>query len=539
MRFNALTLSVSAIALWAHSPVTVIATPTPTPTPAPNVTLPVTSGLVARYNANYSTVTQANSRVTSVTDLSGNGYALGDEASSSGPQLATYASGLKALRFNQDGFLSNSSTPSLAPLASSVIMVVRDHNTRATNKAYFSCGTRSGTPGSKLAYLTNGTNGAAPYVGRVTTSSDTATKPYLALGSQLQVAGWRNGNIGTPVATGTNTLGQRCGVNRKAITVANQNATAPPGIEMGRHSGTVTAAVNITNNSPAQGDWLTADVVECIVYNRALTDAEFDSVMAAIADGYAIPEVTDQLALEGDSRMCSVPPTLPAENPSMVMTEPGAPYALPKTVRVVNYAIGGATTIYGSGQSSLKGRLDYTTSNPLTAGLSCLIPGGQNRILVMAGHNDLSQSALSAVTDKPTAIYGNINTLIYNASAPSYLTLGWDVTLIVEMHNNNGSYINGGGGFTSYRTLQRSQVGGKNLLTDNNAGAGQTYDGKLRILDMPLMRSGGASVFERQADTQNHINYQSDSLHETPVGMNKLTTGGDTPQYGLRAVWPV
>ncbi|UYY77811.1 fibronectin type III domain-containing protein [Sphingomonas sp. R1] len=514
--------------------------------PAPNVTLPVTSGLVARYNANYSTISQANGRVTSVSDLSGNGYTAGDNNEGLGPQLVTYASGLKALRFNQDSFLSNPSTPSMGPLASTIIMVVRDHNTRATNKTYLSCGTRAGTPGSKLAYLTNGTNGAAPYVGRASTSADTAVKPWLAAGCQLQVMGWRNGATGTPGTATTNTVGQRCAINRKSLNVTNQNATASAGFELGRNSATTTTSSTLAVQNVANGDWLTADIVEVIIFGRALTDAEFDNVMAAIADGYAIPDVTDQFVLDGDSRICSVLPTLPAENPAMVMTEPGAAYALPKTVRMINYAIGGATTIYGgspvtaygSGQSSLYGRLKYTADFPLLAGLSCLIPGGQNRIAIMAGHNDLSQTPLAGVTDKPAQIYVNLNSCIYNTSAPSYLTIGWDVTLVVEMHNNVDNYINGGGGYTSYRALQRSQIGGKNLLTDNNAGPGQTYDGKLRILDMPLMRSGGASVFETQADTANTGNYQNDRLHETAAGMFKFATGGDTPQYGLRAVWP-
>lgn len=528
MRLSTLNMSLAATIMRATMGAAALAIPV-----APNIALPVTDGLLARWNANFSTVSVSGGRINAVSDLTGNGYPLGDEATGLGPRLTTYPNGLKAFRFNQDSFLS-ADTPTLGPLASTVIAIIRDHNTRANNKTIVSAGKRSTTGGGKLAYTTAGVNGAAPYVGRAGTSSDTVVKPYLALGCQMQVAGWRNGAIGTPGTAASNTVGQRCAVNQKSLNVANQNAASAAGLEVGRNSATTTSSSTVGAQNVANGDWYTGDIIELIVYSRPLRDDEFDLVMRALSEAYRIPEIKGQFALEGDSRICSVLPTLPAENPGMWMTDPGSPYALPKDVRVINYAVGGSTTIYAP-NGPLRGRLDIGGA---TSGFQCLIPGGRNLLALMVGHNDLSQSAVIATADNPLTIYQNVNSLIHNASANSYLTLGWEVVLIVEIHNNNERYINGGNGWTGYRALQRSQVAGYNLLTDNNAGPGQTYEGKLRNLDVPLMTVGGQTVFATGPDTLNTNYYLPDRLHQAAEGMRVFVTGGDTPQHGLRSVWP-
>ncbi|UYY79017.1 hypothetical protein [Sphingomonas sp. R1] len=492
----------------------------------PRFRLPVEKGLIARWSANQSTIDAPGGRVRSISDLSQRQCTASDEGSGLGPQLVRYANGMQALRFNQDAFLS-ANTPPLDPLASTIIIVLRDHSTRATNKTIVSSGKRSTTGGAKLAFLSNAVAGEAPFVGRAGGSPDPMVRPHLLLGCQLQVAGWRNGALGDPRAGRDQGIGQRCGVNRKAATVANRRGAVVAGLEIGRDSAAVTPPSTPTAPQIGSGSWYSGDILDVIVYDRALKDAEFDAVMAAAADAYRIPEVTDQFVLEGDSRICGIPPTSTCDNPGMMLTEPGAPHALPPSVRMINYAVGGSSTV------ALRARLNLT---PATAGLCQRIPGGINRLAFMCGHNDLSRPEIRPLADRSQAVYRDLVQVISGHGQPSYISLGWEVTLLVEMHDNIEPFINGGSGYTSYRALQRS-LAGNDLLNDTQTGPGQQYANMLHILDIPRIRRAGRTVFDTRADTANPLFYRPDRLHETPEGMMVLVTGGDTPQFGLRSVW--
>lgn len=497
------------------------------PNPFPALPASVTVGPIARWNPNVSEPTVVGGRVTSINDLSGNGYTATDEGQGIGPYLAVYANGWKALRFDQDSFLS-ANTPVITPTNSTIFAVIRDSHMRQPSKTIVSSGRRStGGGGGRLAYTSGTLNGDGSWMGRAHTSSD-PLKPYLMLGSQLQVACWANGAIATPANTDSNINGQTIAINNKIITVANQNAAGAAGIEIGRNANTTT--VNGIVGSAANGDWYTGDILELWAFGYRMTNKQVADMQAMLTTNWSTPEITGQLALEGDSRFATVRPSAaPSENPAMWLTEPGHPQALPKTVRVLNYAVG------GSNSTTLRGRLDRVRDAPTLSGLNQLIPGGENRLILMAGHND---RAIIASGDKSLQTYINMNTVIHHATEHSYLTLGWDVTLVVEMHNNDDQFINGGGGWLGYRNLQRSLAAGYNLLNDNNAGSGQTYAGKLRILDMPLMTKGGQTIFGTAADTANTTYYSTDRLHPVLAGFRELVRGGDTPQYGLRSIWP-
>lgn len=488
--------------------------------------LPVEKGLIARWSANQSIVVAREGRVRSISDVSEKGFVASDEGSGLGPHLVRYPNGMQALRFNQDAFLS-ANTPPLDPIASTVIVVLRDHNTRATHKTIVSSGKRSVAGGAKLAFLSNAVAGEAPFVGRAGTCTDPMLRPHLLLGCQLQVAGWRNGPLGNPRAGRDSTTGQRCGVNRKAATVPNRRGALVAGLEIGRDSAVATPPSIPTLPQISSGSWYSGDILDVIVYDRALKDVEFDAVMAAVADAYRIPEITDQFVLEGDSRICGVPPTSTCDNPGMMLTEPGAPHALPASVRMINYAAGGSSTV------TLRARLSLP---PVTAGLCQRIPGGINRLAFMCGHNDLSRPDIRPLTDRSSAIYRDLVRVISDDRQPSYTSLGWEVTLLVEMHDNIEPFINGGNGYTSYRALQRS-LAGNDLAKDTQTARGQKYESMLRVLDIARIRRTGRTVFDTRADTANPLFYRPDRLHETPDGMKLLVTGGDTPQFGLRSVW--
>lgn len=481
----------------------------------PNVTLPVTSGLTARWAANYSSVTtDANGRVTAITDLSGNNYTATDEDSGIGPKLVTYANGAKAVRHEYDSFLSALTPDGMGPRNSTVIIVGRHHSTRALTCTFLSFGRNSASPTNTLrgAFTSNTASGIAPWVGAAQNGTDAAIKKYLIAGSQLQVLGWANGSGAT---AGVANAGQRCGVNRKALNVAQQAVSATSaGLEIGRN------AFSPGSAAEGNGSWATFDWYEVIVYNRRLTDAEFDSVMAALADAYTIPESTDQVIHEGDSRTIGVvasgnPGVRSGSNVAMVLTEPGASWQVPKTTRVINMALGGSTS--NRGAASLRARLNTSST---TSALAQLLPG-YNRVSVMIGHNDLSNGASGAAD-----VYAGINDVI-SVTTPSYLSLGWEVWFAHEMHDNIDSYIQ------SIRALTRNAA----FLTDNQAGAGQTYDGKLKLIDVPLATSGGQTAFNTAADTAKSAFWQSDRLHPNVAGTVIYATGGDTPQYGLRAMY--
>ncbi len=488
--------------------------------------LPVQKGLLARWSANQSVVDAKDGRVLSIGDLAGRGFVASDEGTGLGPQLVRYPNGMQALRFNQDAFLA-ADTPPLDPVASTIIVVLRDHSTRAVQKTILSSGKRSTAGGAKLAFLSNAVAGEAPFVGRAGNCTDPTLRPHLVVGCQLQVAGWRNGALGEPHGGNDRTTGQRCGLNRKAATIPNRRGPVARGLEIGRDSAVATPPSTPAAPQIASGSWYSGDILELIVYDRALKDSEFDSVMAAVADAYGIPEITDQFVLEGDSRICGVPPTSTCDNPGMMLTEPGAPHALPRSVRMINYAVGGSSTVM------LRNRLNLA---PATAGLCQRIPGGINRLAFLCGHNDLSRPDIRPLADRSVAVYRDVTRVISNESLPSYTSLGWEVTLLVEMHDNNEFFINGGKGYTSYRALQRS-LAGNDLFRDTQTAPGQKYAGMLRVLDIARIQHANQTVFDTRADTANSVFYRPDRLHQTPDGMKMLVSGGDTPAFGLRAVW--
>lgn len=511
------------------TPVTIAAAATPDPVGNPSLPSSITVGPVARWNPNVGAATVVNNRITSIPDLSGNGYTATDEGSGSGPGLVTYANGWKAMQFDQDGFLS-ANTPSISPVNSTVFIVMRDTNARANSKTLISVGKRSTTGGGKIAYTTATLNGDAPWPGRSYLSTD-AAKPYMPLGTQLQVACWGNGAVATPSNADNNVNGQTLAVNNKMVTVTAQNSAAAAGIELGRNAASTSALANGAGGSAANGDWYTGHMLDVWVFGYRMTNKQIADMQAMLTQNWSIPEITDQFVLEGDSRMCTVQPgAYPSANPGMWLTEPGHPQALPKTVRVINYAVG------GSNSTTIRSRLDRVTNAPTQSGLNVFIPGGQNRLAIMAGHNDQS---IIASGDKSEQAYKNMNTVLYNASLPSFLTLGWEVTLVVEMHNNADQFINGGGGWLGYRNLQRSLAPGYNLLTDNQAGSGQPYAGKLKILELPLMTKNGQTVFAAAADTLNTAYYHTDRLHPVLGGYKAFARGEDTPQFSLRSVWPI
>ena len=82
---------------------------------------------------------------------------------------------------------------------------------------------------------------------------------------------------------------------------------------------------------------------------------------------------------------------------------------------------------------------------------------------------------------------------------------------------------------------QRVGIRAASYLTDCLAGAGQTYDGKLRRLELALVSMGGFKPFDQPGDLPSFY-YGSDSTHPTQLGVQLYASGGDTPGKGWGAV---
>lgn len=521
MRRVVVPVSVAAIAVaqGVGAAVSASVIPTPTPTPvAPIITFAsvVQDSMIANWDANHSTITQANGRVTSVSDLK-NGYTMGDEGQGLGPQLMTYANGWKALRFNNDSFLSAPTVPALSTINNTVIMVLRQHTTFRGSQSFLSAGTRSVTGAQSpfqtvLAYTTALSTSQGAFVGRVTNEAESAARRYLQLGAQLQVAGWRNGPTGTPVASGTSVIGQRCGVNRKAITTSNINVAAVAGMELGRNAGG-------TQGPNINGTWACADIIACWVFDRPLTNDEFDAAMALVADSYDIPEVVDQVVYGIDSRTAGGGAgNHLSDCPAVVLTEPGAPYSFPKTVRAINAAVWGARWTVGG--NSLEGQLNSPAAKD---NLFYQLLPGRNVACMMGGIND---NASISSGDGAAQVYARQVSQI-----PRLLEIGWEVKFFTEPHSGNINYAEGNvaAGQSSKWALDMSDQ----LFVDCNAGPGQTYEGKMRRGALHQIMLDGVPIFGTYAGTTSqYYNPGGDRIHQSTIGMFYMATGGDTPQNG-------
>jgi hypothetical protein len=456
-----------------------------------------------RFHPQYSNVTLGgDGRVLSISDLMG--LANATAGAGQGPTLGIDAYGRKYLDFNPipegTGTFWLTIATALASLSSrsTTVFAVGRFFSHPVG-SILSMGINGSSPpsmGGSLAQITGLGNGNQnrPYI-----AGQTAGSSSTRIGTQLQVVGWS----GRSLAQG----GVRVFLNRNArspTTPAELAAFTTNGAEIGRDA-----------NSPA-GSYLNAHIYELIIYQGFDPDnATVDAIATALADGRAIPNLTHDVVVEGDSISAGVND----RGISRWLSEPGMSYAVPATTRVNMSARSGSGFTKTTTQ-------DPTYRRDLAGGslaAQFFLSGDVPELTIQIGRNDITSDATA------DAAYNELVAYLYTTTT-GVLQRGFKV--VVGANIAEGSTL----GITSSVLRLRNKILASQFLTDVHANTGQTYEGKVKIANLAAITSGvKGTVFSDLTDTTDTDIYQADGLHPTIVGELLEVSGGDTPQYGYRS----
>lgn len=453
--------------------------------------LPVTPA--ARWHPGFSTVTESAGRVVSASDLQGLA-GLTEGGPGLGPRALTDAQGRRFWRFEGAQFLNVAGTlAGLSNRAVAVFMVGRAHRAAALNPMFslgnVAAGTTVNTAGPSLDAAT--LSSSAPFLRSHARagSLDAANGMWMVPGSQMQVLG--------AVSRTTANGGTRLWLNGR-FADAGQNtvlASSATGAEIGRHA----------FNPGASGNWGQFDLYEMIVYSTGLTNAEGQAVADALVAAYAIPAVTNQLVLEGDSITQGTGLVIGGASGGMVLSEPGAG-RLPAGWRVVNMGTAGATVA------------TLTTRRDAANGWASMTLPGQNVVAFEIGRNDFGTAA---------AHYANVTAWL-NTATTGVLQRGWTVRQMANIASSSVLQPQ----IEAYRALIRNAQ----YLTDTQTNAGGAFAGRLSVVSTDLIEDGpGNPVFLTSTDAADTTYYVGDNTHPTVLGALLRITGGSTPAYAVAA----
>ncbi len=439
----------------------------------------------------------------SVADI--RGLANATNAAGSGPIVMTDARGRRFLRFdspvsadgpNGPNFLQVGTAFVASQRAISVFMIGRHH--RGVTTSFFSLGLNGATPPNTSGAILNtsvSNTGQSPFLrgsSRAANAPVAGNAARILTGAQLHLMGVASRS--TAVA-GPNT-GQLLFINNDYVQVDRApTALSGSGAEIGRYA-----------FAPGATDFF--DLYEMAVFTGELTDAQAQAVAARLVANWQIPTIADQLVLEGDSITQGVftgpagSGVIAGENLAMQLTRPGAEL-IPASTRVINQGVSGNRV------SNLVTRRD-------AGGVFSFPVAGRNIVAVQIGRNDLPSTTGAAT-------YSQIVALI-NTATTGYLQRGWEVAQAVNIAVSS-SLVTAN---TDLRTLLRAGT----FLTDCNAGPAQSYAGRLRLVDLPLITVGNDTKFDTLADANDTAWFQGDATHPTRAATAALASGGDTPANG-------
>lgn len=440
-------------------------------------TLP-SANLVARWFPHFSTVAESGGKVTQINDLVASNHAT--NATADGPTLETDARGTKFLRFDGSAWLEILGL-ALASRDCTVWLVGRQHRAQG-GAAIFSL---KGGAVSAAQTILSAQAVSANQAPRVRCHSHAATDPQHVIGSQLQVIG--------AVSRSTAAGGIRTYHNNTEATSTAQSSSAQTGAncEIGRNAFSPGAA----------GTWNLFDLYEMVVYSAAQSNADADATAAALVAAWQIPEVTKSLVLEGDSITQGTGTVASGDTLGMLLSNPGGNLAMPAGWRVVNAGVSGNQT------SNLVTRRD--TANSVH---QLLLSGVDNYLVTQIGRNDIGAGALTGAQT-----YANIVALL-NTASTGYLQRGY--TRCLQCVN-----IAVASGLATQNDNLRALLRDINTFrNDTLTNSGQAFEGKLSIVDLPLVTVSGDTIFNSVADSSDTNWYQGDATHPNTAGVVQMAT---------------
>jgi hypothetical protein len=431
------------------------ATPTPTPTTPPQGN--VGTGLAAtsfpvppatyHYHPTTSVVTQASSAVTGISDLRGKAPL----SSTNGPVLATDALGRRYLRWSgsTSQFLQNiADLTGQDPHNMTVFAVVRNFQLGSSYRsAILSVGTNGNSPAShafaQLGFSATGSSAArtAPFLSGMANTIGTqapASRNKLIAAAGLQVVG-----ISTATADGVGgsatsvTVRHYCMDQVEALTASIARQTGKVGIDVGRRAS--------GNPGTSTADAFNGDLYELVgwtegQFNVGNYAAASDAIRDALMSNWGLMGYTKSVVLEGDSRT----EQQAGDNFASMLTDPGGPYALPASVRVVNAGVGGTGLIRAAGDGA----------SPMGVMAPGSMLGGGNDIVVdFQSFNDVYGASGSLWPSHLSATYSDSRAQeIYNTTALDGTFTAWiygvsgiEVTAVSSGYIAVGQVITGPG----------------------------------------------------------------------------------------------
>ncbi len=456
--------------------------PPPPPPPVGPPALPFAP--TTRWHPAHSNVITAQGRVVSAIDMQGQAN-VSEGAPGIGPKAMTDGLGQPFWRFEGAEFLNVAASLISDSRDITVLMVGRVPRHPASNNRYLSLGNRA--QGSHVNTL-GGPLGSRIYArsaghlqsfGKIGYTAPVNAE-WMVPGAQMQVIG-----------AASSASGIRLMLNERFADVAvAYNRTGISGAEIGRYAW-----------SPRRsGKWGIFDLYEMVVYAPGLSNADAQSVSAALMQQHNIAPVTNQLVLEGDSIMQGTGEVTPHLSAAAILTEPGSG-RIPAGWRVINKGASGNRVA----DLVLKRDANHSWSDQT-------LPG-RNVMAFEIGRNDWSSF---------TAAEHYANVVAYlDTPASGVLQKGWEVRAMANIATAPGLMPQ----TTAYRTALRDPQ----FLAD----VGST--GQVSIISTDLIEHAGQTRFETSAQAADIAYYAGDSTHPSLLGAEVRLTGGDTPQYGVTA----
>lgn len=486
------------------------------------------------YHPNSQTASLSSGRVTSCPDRMG----VAALAATLGPYELTDALGRKFWRFTGAEFATIANTlTGLSARALGVFMVVRMHKHKGavnffsprysaytddtTNTAY--------SGGSSLRGVVLSSSAPFLYGAGISSLTDAVNGYKMLPGTQMAVVG---------IASRTTANGgQRVYCNNDVASIAQSGVTSAACV------GGVIAGVPAASNAvTASGNWF--DLYEFGLWSASLTNAQADAIAAAMVANYAIPAITSQLVLDGDSITDGIPTTLAtiptsADNIGMQLTAPGAAL-VDLSRRVINIGASG-------NQTSNLATKKNATGSVFRAGLFAGGPAA-NVVALQIGRNDVAQTGGQKNSGM---LYADVVALLNNATGGNegYLQLGFSVKIVANIAGPASS-VTTNVSPAGEDTLQKRIEGYRALIMDGSllpttalksdtlSGAGQTFDGLVGILPLSEVTVAADTKFKTAADALDSASgyYDSDQTHLRVEGISLMASGGDTPTYGYGAL---
>lgn len=501
--------------------------------PVPGTSATIFPGVqpAVQYHPNSQSPTLSGDRVTACPDLRAlaafSGLAAG--GGTIGPKQMMDALGRKIWRFQgaQAGSVAATLT-GISMRANGVFFVGRVHKHRATvnfaNARYLSYTDDSNNTtatGAQALLQARVVSSGAPSINQLI-GSDATNGWKVVPGCQLHMSGF----VSRTTALG----GQRGYMNLETAVNATQVSATTTGM-----SGLVIGGVPGASNA-ITADSYQFDLYEFAFFNQSLTNAEADAIAAAMVANWAIPALTRQIILLGDSITDAITTALPvspdsAGNVGVMLCDPGAEL-VSTDCRVVNLGTSGHQI------SNLQTQKNAAQSIFGPVGTSGLYPGGpaNNLAAIQIGRNDMGAVGnLSAA-----AHYANYVSLLNSATfgQEGLLQRGAKAVAVSNIATSNPTAQ---ARIETFRDLimdSGTRLVTAQFMADTLTGPGQTYDGLLSVLPVSEITVASDTKFKTVADAADTASgyYDSDGTHLVLAGQSLQATGGDTPQYGYGAV---